>query len=66
MKHNEQNWKEVLESLGFTERKNNQFGGMVVYNDKQIPCWTYTTEDEKENLYIFLSGAVYWKVHTMF
>lgn len=64
MKYSEKDWNECLESLGFTEQKNNQFGGMVVYNDKQIPCWTYETEEEKERLYIYLSGAVYWKIHT--
>lgn len=61
---NNESWNGCLESLGFTEQKNEQFGGMTVYNDKQIPCWTYTTDEEKEKLYTFLSGAVYWKVHT--
>ena len=60
----EKNWKECLESLGFTEQKNNQFGGMEVYNDEGIPCWIYQTEEEKQELYIFFSGAVYWKIHT--
>ena len=64
MKHNKENWKELLESLKFTEQKNNQFGGMVVFNDKKIPCWTYETEEERETLYIYLSGALYWKIHT--
>lgn len=66
MKFSETDWKETLESLGFIEQENCQFGGMTVFNDKKIPCWTYTTEEEKERLYIYLSGAVYWKVHTMF
>ena len=65
MEYNEQNWKWCLESLGFTEQKNNQFGGMVIFNDKQIPMWTYSTEEEKEKLYIFFCGMEYWKMHTM-
>ena len=65
MKYSEQNWAECLESLGFTEQKSSQFGGMTVFNDKGIPCWTYTTEEEKRDLYLFFSGAAYWKVHTM-
>lgn len=64
--YNEQDWKDCLESLRFTEQKNYQFGGMVIFNDKQIPIWTYETEEEKEKLYIFFSGAVYWKNHIMF
>ena len=39
----EKNWNECLESLGFIEQKNS-FGGMVVYNNNNIPCWTYTTK----------------------
>lgn len=65
MKFNEENWQSVLESLNFKEQKNCSFGGMTVFNDNDIPCWTYTTKKEKEKLYIFLSGAVYWQVHTM-
>ena len=65
MKYSENNWKECLESLGFTEQKNHQFGGMVIYDDRLIPMWTYETEEEKEKLYIFFSGAAYWKVHMM-
>lgn len=63
MKFNQENWNDCLKTLGFTEQKNSQFGGMVVYDDKNIPCWTYGTDDEKETLYIFLSGAAYWKMH---
>lgn len=59
-------WKEVLESLGFTEQKNEQFSGMVIFNDKGIPSWTYETEEEKEKLYIFFNGAIYWKIHEAF
>ena len=65
LEFNEKNWEECLEALGFTEGKNCSFGGMIVYNDDNIPIWTYTTEEEKERLYIFFSGAVYWQVHTM-
>lgn len=65
MEYNEKNWKECLNSLGFTERKNAQFGGMVVHDDKGIPCWTYETDEEKRNLYLFFSGAVYFKIHKM-
>ena len=66
MEFNEQNWNECLDSLGFTEGKNFSFGGMIIYDDNGIPKWTYNTEEEKERLYIFFSGAVYWQVHTMF
>lgn len=63
---NETNWKETLGSLGFTESENHQFGGMVIWDDRRVPRWTYETEEEKRQLYVFLNGAVYWKVHTMF
>jgi hypothetical protein len=66
LEFNEQNWKECLESLGFTESENVNFGGMIVYNDKGIPTFDYTSEERKRQLYIFLSGAVYWQIHTMF
>ena len=64
--YSQENWEGCLESLGFTEGKNVSFGGMVVYDNKGIPQWTYDTEEEKKQLYIFFSGAVYWQVHTMF
>lgn len=65
MKFNEKDWKECLDSLGFTEQKN-KFGAMVVYNDKDLPLWIYQTEEEQKELFIFFNGAVYWKIHTMF
>lgn len=64
MKVNQKNWDECLESLGFVEQKNASFGGMVVFNDDGIPMWAYETEEEKERLYAFFRGAVYWKIHT--
>ena len=66
MKFTKTEWKQCLRELGFTERVNHQFGGMVVYNDKKIPQWTYETAEEQERLYIFFRGALYWKIHTMF
>ena len=66
MKFSKENWEKCLETLQFYEQENCSFGGMVVFNDNDVPCWTYTTEEEKERLYIFLSGAVYWKIHTKF
>ena len=68
MEYNEQNWNDVLDSLGFTEGNNNSFGGKIIYDDKGMPKWTYDDDDieYKKQLYTFLSGAVYWKVHTMF
>ena len=54
--YSKENWEGCLKSLGFTEGKNVSF----------IPQWTYDTEEEKKQLYIFFSGAVYWQVHTMF
>lgn len=65
MNINNNDWNECLESLGFTEQKNEQFGGMVIFDDNNIPMWTYETEEEKGKLYLFFSGAVYWKIHTM-
>jgi hypothetical protein len=65
LEYNEQNWKECLEALNFTEGKNVGFGGMVVYNDKGIPAFNYDSDERKQQLYLFLSGAVYWKLHTM-
>lgn len=68
MEYNEQNWKELLEALHFTEGKNEAFGGMVVYDDKGIPQWDYDTDNEerKTNLFMFLSGALYMKLHLEF
>lgn len=66
MKYTKKNWIETLEGLGFTEQKNEKFGGMTVFNDKGVPCWNYITKEEKEKLYIFFNGAIYWKVHEMF
>lgn len=64
--YSQENWEGCLESLGFTEGKNLSFGGMIIYDDNGFPKWTYDTEEEKKQLYIFFSGAVYWKVHIMF
>lgn len=65
---NEENWNDVLESLGFTEGDNLTFGGKVIYDDNDIPKWTYDNDDieYKKQLYTFLSGAVYWKIHKKF
>ena len=49
--YNTQNWKECLESLGFTEVKNDSFGGIMILDDKDIPQWQYNTEEEKKILY---------------
>ena len=63
IKYNKQNWNECLDSLGFKEAKNNNFGGIMILDDKGIPQWQYNTEEEKEKLYYFFSGAVYWQIH---
>lgn len=64
MKVNNEEWKDILEELGFTEQENCAFGGMVVFDDRAIPQWIYETEEEKRSLYLFLKGALYWKIHT--
>ena len=46
--YNTQNWKECLESLGFTEVKNDSFGGIMILDDKGVPQWQYDTEEEKK------------------
>lgn len=66
MEFNETNWKECLESLNFTEGKNESFGGMVVYDDKGIPKFDYDSEERKRMLFIFLSGALYMKNHMIY
>ena len=52
-----------VEEKTFKEVKNNNFGGVMILDDKGIPQWQYDTEEEKEKLYYFFSGAVYWQVH---
>ena len=37
MEYNEQNWKELLEALHFTECRNEAFGGMMICDDNGIP-----------------------------
>ena len=65
MEYNEQNWKELLEALHFTEYKNESFGGMVICDDNGIPNWDYESDDEerKRQIFLFLSGALYMKHH---
>ena len=62
MRFDEQDWIETLDSLKFTEQRNPN-GGMIIYDDRQIPLFQYD-DDTKEHAFMFLSGAVYWKVHT--
>jgi hypothetical protein len=64
LEYSEENFQQCLESLGFTEEKNLSFGGYICYDDKRNPLWTYD-EEQREWLYMFLSGANYWKLHTM-
>lgn len=66
MEFNETNWKGCLEALNFSEGKNETFGGMVVYDDKGIPQFDYDSEERKRLLFIFLSGALYMKIHMMY
>jgi hypothetical protein len=65
LEFNETNWNECLEALGFTEGNNVSFGGKVIYDDNDIPQWTYDTNDieYKKQLFLFFSGAVYWDLH---
>lgn len=59
----EKNWKSVLESLGFSEIKNpNGYNCYDVLNEEGFPMWQYETEKKKEQLYYFLTGALYWKL----
>ena len=60
MKFTEENWSNCLNTLGFTEQEN-EFYGKIIYNEENSPCWTYCTKEEKKQLYVFLSGAAYWK-----
>ncbi len=66
MEYNEQNWKELLEALHFTECNNEAFGGMVICDDNGIPVWDYDNDERKKNLFMFLSGALYMKQHLGF
>lgn len=66
MEYNEQNWKELLEALHFTECRNEAFGGMVICDDNKIPVWDYDNDERKKNLFMFLSGALYMKQHLGF
>lgn len=62
LEFNEQNWQECLEAIGLSERRNGQFGGMTIYDDKGIPFWTYVTEEEKRMAYHFFGGMAYQKM----
>jgi hypothetical protein len=62
--YTEENFRQLLESLGFVEEKNYSFGGLICYDDNGNPIWTYY-EEQRIWLYMFLSGANYWKLHTM-
>ena len=66
MGFNETRWKECLEALNFSEGKTECFGGMVVYDDKGIPQFDYDSEERKRQLFVFLSGALYMKIHMMY
>lgn len=65
MEYNEQNWKNVLKALHFKEENNATFGGKVIYDDNDIPRWSYDNDDEeyKEKLYHFLAGAMWMRAH---
>lgn len=64
--YSEENWNECLECLGFTEIKNpNGFDCYDVLNDRGIPTWQYSGEEEKKLLYYFFQGAAYMKMHMM-
>lgn len=63
MEFSNDNWHMVLDALGFCEQKNSN-GGYNVFNDSGVPVWQYENEKEKEKLYYFFSGAVYWKFHS--
>ena len=64
MNYSEQNWKECLEALGFTEIKNpNGIDCYDILDDKGIPVWQYETIEKKLMLYYFFCGAEYMKMH---
>lgn len=65
LSYNEQNWTDVLDSLGFEEHVNPN-GGMIVYDDRRLPMWTYESEKDKENLYYFFAGMVYYRLRMGF
>ena len=63
MEFSKDNWHMVLDDLEFCEQKNPN-GGYNIFNDFGCPVWQYENEKEKEKLYYFFSGAVYWKLHS--
>ena len=66
MEFNHKNWKECLESLGFTSIKNpNGKDCYDVLDEKGIPRWQFDNIEQQEKLYYFFTGMVYWKIHTM-
>lgn len=65
MVYSKENWYVLLNSLGFKEESNTSFGGKVLYDDEDIPRWTYDENDAqyKEHLFQFLNGALWMKWH---
>ena len=62
----EENWLQLLEALSFTEQRNpNGKNCWDVYDDRGLPLFQYESDEEQEKIYYFLSGALYWKQHTM-
>lgn len=63
MVYSKENWNAVLNALGFKEESNTSFGGKVLYDNEDIPRWTYNESDEqyKEHLFHFLNGALWMK-----
>ena len=61
--YTKENWNECLECLGFKEIKNTMFGGVDILDNNGIPQWSYSTDEQKKNLYLFFNGMVYWQVH---
>lgn len=63
MGFSEENWDQVLSSLGFTEQRNpNGMNCWDVHNNKGVPTWQYDSDEEQEKLYYFFSGMVYQKI----
>lgn len=65
LSYSEENWNEVLKSLGYTEQKNpNRIDCYDIYDENGIPKWQYSGQDEKELWYYFFAGQAAMQLHT--
>ena len=62
--YNDQNWADVLESLGFEDRGADSYGVTYLYAGNDVLNLHYEDEDQKRELYTFLTGMVYQQMRT--